>query len=270
MPAWICRTCAVQHEDTEQPPTSARSASTSASTSGTAVSAGRRCPSCSRPPPTTAARRSRACSASASSRRSRSASGRSWCRRRPETCCGTACRCSTTRRASASTSLGGITAICHVAPALLRRARRLGGRLRRADPHPAGGRAVDPAPVPADRAVRRRGRARARSGDGPHRRPLRRRFGAALAGGLGRSRRAADRRHDHGRPGPGVGQLHVELPQPDPARRGHRARHRARVERLTFDRVYGGWWGAVVVGDGAGAVRRSADRYVARLHGDRP
>jgi len=44
----------------------------------------------------------------------------------------------------------------------------------------------------------------------------------------------------------------------------------ARVERLPFDRVYGGWWGAVVVGDGPGAVRRSADRYVARLHGDRP
>jgi len=44
----------------------------------------------------------------------------------------------------------------------------------------------------------------------------------------------------------------------------------ARVERLSFDRVYGGWWGAVVVGDGPGAVRRSADRYVARLHGDRP
>ena len=44
----------------------------------------------------------------------------------------------------------------------------------------------------------------------------------------------------------------------------------ARVERLPFDRVYGGWWGAVVVGDGPGAVRRSADRYVARLHGERP
>jgi hypothetical protein len=44
----------------------------------------------------------------------------------------------------------------------------------------------------------------------------------------------------------------------------------ARVERFAFDRVYGGWWGRVVVRDGAAAVRRSADRYVARLHGERP
>ena len=43
-----------------------------------------------------------------------------------------------------------------------------------------------------------------------------------------------------------------------------------RVERFRFDRVYGGWWGRVVVRDGADAVRRSADRYVARLHGERP
>jgi hypothetical protein len=43
-----------------------------------------------------------------------------------------------------------------------------------------------------------------------------------------------------------------------------------RVGRLRFDRVYGGWWGRVVVRDGAAAVRRSADRYVARLHGERP
>lgn len=44
----------------------------------------------------------------------------------------------------------------------------------------------------------------------------------------------------------------------------------ARVERFRFDRVYGGWWGRVVVEDGAGAIRRSADRYVARLRGERP
>jgi hypothetical protein len=43
-----------------------------------------------------------------------------------------------------------------------------------------------------------------------------------------------------------------------------------RVERFRFDRVYGGWWGRIVVDDGAAAVRRSADRYVARLHGERP
>jgi hypothetical protein len=43
-----------------------------------------------------------------------------------------------------------------------------------------------------------------------------------------------------------------------------------RAERFAFDRVYGGWWGRVVVRDGAAAVRRSADRYVARLRGERP
>ena len=42
-----------------------------------------------------------------------------------------------------------------------------------------------------------------------------------------------------------------------------------RTERFSFDRVYGGWWGRVVVQDGAAAVRRSADRYVARLHRER-
>ena len=43
-----------------------------------------------------------------------------------------------------------------------------------------------------------------------------------------------------------------------------------RVERFRFDRVYGGWWGRVVLADGAAAVRRSADRYLARLRGERP
>jgi hypothetical protein len=43
-----------------------------------------------------------------------------------------------------------------------------------------------------------------------------------------------------------------------------------RVERLRFDRVYGGWWGRVVVSDGPAAIRRSAERYIASLHGRRP
>ena len=43
-----------------------------------------------------------------------------------------------------------------------------------------------------------------------------------------------------------------------------------RVERFEFDRIYGGWWGRVVIHDGATAVRRSADRYLARLRGERP
>jgi hypothetical protein len=43
-----------------------------------------------------------------------------------------------------------------------------------------------------------------------------------------------------------------------------------RTEQFSFDRIYGGWWGRVVVQDGAAAVRRSADRYVARMRGQRP
>jgi glyoxylase-like metal-dependent hydrolase (beta-lactamase superfamily II) len=43
-----------------------------------------------------------------------------------------------------------------------------------------------------------------------------------------------------------------------------------RVERFAFDRIYGAWWGRIVVADGPAAIRRSADRYVARLHGERP
>lgn len=43
-----------------------------------------------------------------------------------------------------------------------------------------------------------------------------------------------------------------------------------RVSGLRFDRVYGGWWGRTVVRDGHQAVRRSADRYVARMRGERP
>lgn len=43
-----------------------------------------------------------------------------------------------------------------------------------------------------------------------------------------------------------------------------------RVSRFPFARVYGGWWGRVVLHDGASAVRRSAERYVDRLRGLRP
>jgi hypothetical protein len=44
----------------------------------------------------------------------------------------------------------------------------------------------------------------------------------------------------------------------------------SRVERFTFDRVYGGWSGRIIVHDGPAAIRRSADRYIARLRGERP
>ena len=38
-----------------------------------------------------------------------------------------------------------------------------------------------------------------------------------------------------------------------------------KLEPYEFDRVYGAWWDRVVDGDGNGAVRRSAERYVAAL-----
>jgi hypothetical protein len=41
----------------------------------------------------------------------------------------------------------------------------------------------------------------------------------------------------------------------------------AAVEPYAFDRVYGGWPGAIVVSDGKNAVRRSAERYIAKIAG---
>jgi hypothetical protein len=38
-----------------------------------------------------------------------------------------------------------------------------------------------------------------------------------------------------------------------------------RVGRFDFERIYGGWWGRIVVDDGPGAVRRSAERYLERI-----
>jgi hypothetical protein len=43
-----------------------------------------------------------------------------------------------------------------------------------------------------------------------------------------------------------------------------------RIAPFAFDRIYGGWWGRVVVRDGAAAIRRSAQRYLDRLAGERP
>jgi len=41
-----------------------------------------------------------------------------------------------------------------------------------------------------------------------------------------------------------------------------------RVGDLRFERIYGAWWDRVVDRDGAAAVRRSADRYLAALAGE--
>jgi len=41
----------------------------------------------------------------------------------------------------------------------------------------------------------------------------------------------------------------------------------ATVRPYRFDRVYGGWWDRVIDGDGAAAVERSADRYIRWIQG---
>ena len=43
----------------------------------------------------------------------------------------------------------------------------------------------------------------------------------------------------------------------------------AALEPYRFERLYGAWFGRVVAGDAKAAVRRSADRYVSWLDGDR-
>ena len=41
------------------------------------------------------------------------------------------------------------------------------------------------------------------------------------------------------------------------------------VAPFNFDRIYGAWWGRVVLADAKAAVSRSADRYIAALSADR-
>jgi hypothetical protein len=50
---------------------------------------------------------------------------------------------------------------------------------------------------------------------------------------------------------------------PLPAREVQRIRDR--IETVTFDRVYGAWWPAVIASDAKAKVLRSADRYLAAL-----
>ena len=47
-------------------------------------------------------------------------------------------------------------------------------------------------------------------------------------------------------------------------------RIRAILESLTFDRIYGAWWPAVVAQDAKSKALRSADRYLAALAGHLP
>jgi len=40
------------------------------------------------------------------------------------------------------------------------------------------------------------------------------------------------------------------------------------IEPYAFDRIYGGWWDRVIERDGKTAIHRSADRYIRRIEGD--
>ena len=64
-----------------------------------------------------------------------------------------------------------------------------------------------------------------------------------------------------------MGQLHAQLPQPDPLWSAAEVTRieRGVIETLAFDRVYGAWWDAVVPDDARAKVLRSADRYVPAL-----
>ena len=68
-----------------------------------------------------------------------------------------------------------------------------------------------------------------------------------------------------GDPRPPVRQLHVELPESDPAagRRGRADRRRARGVAVRADPR--AWWNRLVPRDGNEVVRRSAERYAARV-----
>jgi len=42
------------------------------------------------------------------------------------------------------------------------------------------------------------------------------------------------------------------------------------LESFEYERIYGAWWGTVIPQDGKGIVKRSAERYIAALHGKLP
>ncbi len=90
-----------------------------------------------------------------------------------------------------------------VTSALLRRVRGMGRRVRCPDPHPRPRtRTGSSGPRPESSYSSVRGRARPGPDLGPHRRPFRRRGGAALAGRIRRAGRPAHRRHHYSRARP--------------------------------------------------------------------
>ena len=91
-------------------------------------------------------------------------------------------------------------------------------------------------------------------------RAFRGRAGAALGWGRRWSRRAPRRRHPPGRAGPPLRELHVQLPQYTPLPAATVRRMLALLEPYAFEQVYGAWFGAVVRAPKE-AVRRSAERH---------
>ncbi|MCR6736489.1 MAG: hypothetical protein NVV83_21475 [Afipia sp.] len=95
--------------------------------------------------------------------------------------------------------------------------------------------------------------------------PLRRALywldGAALAR-RGRQGRVDDRRHHHGGAGHALGELHVLVPQPDPAAGAGGAADRRLRRAFAYDRIYSAWWDRVMTSDAKARVHASAERYL--------
>ena len=269
MPAWICVTCGVQHPDTASHRRCARSPGRAPVRRLGRPAVDHR-PSSPATTPSTCARRNPTSSGSASSRPSRSGSARCWSAPRAATCCGTASPCSTTRRRERIEELGRHRRDLHVPPAFLRGQRRVRGRVRCPGPAPARRQGVDPAAVAADRAVRRRGRAGPRGDRGPDRRPLRR--AAVLHWPAGSDGRGALLTGDtitvvQDREWVSFMWSYPNLIPLDAATvRGHRPPRRTVRLRPDLRRLVGAGRGPRRPGRGPPL----GDRYVARLHGERP
>ena len=168
---------------------------------------------------------------------------------------------------AAITDLGGIDTICCSHPHFYGSIVEYRRRVRRPHPHSRRRSSMGPASLRSHRVLRRRGGLGIGRDAGAHRRSLRRRCRGAL--GRGADGKGAlltgdtitvvmDRRWVS---------FMWSYPNLIPLDAGTILAIADRVGRFRFDRIYGGWWGRIVIADGAEAVRRSAERYVARIQG---
>ena len=181
-----------------------------------------------------------------------------------ETCCGTASPCSTTTPSTAVNALGGLSGDRHLPSALLQHDGASGARPSAGCPSTsttrrAVGAAAPERPVLGRATGSRRCPAGHSTGPGIH-------FaGGTIAhwpAGADGAGRAADRGHLPGGGGPALGQLHVQLPEPDPRASGHHPRGRSNWSTRSSSRSSTGPGGArCVAKDAKGAVVRSAQRY---------